>query len=71
MFFERKNLLLSVLQEEELGMSNMYDLEKVDQSFEASSRAKKSSKMRGVHRTVNSIITNIIVARVKRESFFV
>ena len=86
MFFERNNLLLSGLWDEELSMSNTYDLEKVDQSFEGSSRARESSKMREARktvssiitntivsprRTVSSIITNTIVARVKIESFFV
>ena len=52
-------------------MSNTYNPEKVDWSFERSSRVRESSKTRGAHRTISSITTNTIAARVKRESFFV
>ena len=52
-------------------MSNMYDLEKVDWSFEGSSRAIKSNKARGARRMVSNIITNTVAVRVNKESFSV
>ena len=52
-------------------MLNTYDPDKVDRSFEKSSRARESSKTRRAHRAVSSITINTIATRVKRESFFV